>query len=125
MIATAVEIITEYVSVILCINKVVGKSIKISWRSLFDFGCCAILIYIGEKNNFSKIFLYAYLLLYTRIRVANTWKQAIKAYAVTMCTIPIVQLLLYGAISDIMPEVVNVYLLAAITINVLIIILNQ
>ena len=122
MIATAVEVITEYVSVILCIHKVAGKKIKISWRSLFDFACCAILLYIGEKNNFSKIFLYAYLLIYTRIRVANTWKLAIKAYVITMCTIPMLQLLLYAIISDTIQEIVNIYVLAAIIINILIII---
>ena len=122
MIAIAVEIITEYIGVMLCIHKVAGKKIKISWQSLFDFACCAILLYIGEKNNFSKIFLYAYLLIYTRIRVANTWKLAIKSYVVTMCAVPILQLFLYGVVSDIIQDASSVYLAVAIIINILIII---
>lgn len=122
MIAVAVKMITEYISIILCLHKVAKKPIKINWRSLFDFACCAILLYIGEKNNFSKIFLHAYLLIYTRIRVADNWKHTIKSYVVAMCTISMMQLLLYGVVSDIMPEIVNIYLLAAIIINILIII---
>lgn len=122
MIATAVEIITEYISIILCIHKIARKRIRISWQSLFFFGCYVILIYLREKYGFSRLFLYAYLLVYTRIRVADTWKLAIKAYVVTMCVIPMLQLLLYAMITDVNQEIVNIYVLVASIINILIII---
>ena len=122
MIATAVEIITEYISIILCIHKIARNRIRISWQSLFFFACYVILIYLREKYGLSRLFLYAYLLVYTRIRVADTWKIAIKAYAVTMCVIPMLQLLLYAIISNKVLKTFNGYFKGMI-INTLIVLL--
>lgn len=121
MIVKFLEIFTEYFSTILCIHKVAGKKIKINWHSLLDFACCIAFIFIGENIRFGKLVLYAYLFIYVRIRVADTWKQTIKSFVVTMCVIPLFQLLIYAIISRKMQEVFSVYFIA-ITVNTLIII---
>lgn len=122
MIGIALAVFTEYLVTILCLHKVARKQIKISWHSFLYSACYMILLYIGEKNSFGKFFLYAYLLIYTRIRVVDTWKSAIKAYAVTMCVVPMLQLFFYGVVSDIIQNASSVYLSVAIIINILIII---
>ena len=122
MIAIAVKMITEYMSFILCLHKIAKKPIKINWNSLIDFVCNGLILYIGDKINFGKLLLFVYLLVYTKLRVADTWKHAIKTYVVTMCVIPMLQLLLYGVASDIIQDASSIHLVVAIIINILIII---
>lgn len=121
MIVKFLEFVTEYIGIVLCIHKAAGKRSKISLYSLLDFACWALLIFAGENVRFSKLIPYVYLFVYTRVRVADTWRHAVKAYAVTMCAIPIVQLLIYGMISDMLPNIFSMYLWGII-VNTLIII---
>lgn len=123
MIISFLEIFTEYISIILCIHKAAGKRIRLNWWSLFDFVCWLMLIFMGEKIVFGKLLPYVYLFVYTRIRVADTWKKTVKPFCIMMCTIPMLQLLIYSIIGDIMVRlnVFNVYLVAII-VNVLIVI---
>lgn len=121
MIAIAVNMITEYIGIILCIHKIAKKSIKINWVSLFDFACYTVILYIREKYNFIELLLYIYLFVYTRIRVADSWKHAIKTYIVAMCSISMLQLIVYGIISDIVQDTSSIFVTVTIIINVLII----
>lgn len=115
------EIFTEYLCTILCIHKVAGKQIKLTWHSLFDFVCCTMLVFVAEYVSFGKLMVYAYLFVYTRMRVVDTWKKAVKPFCVMMCTIPMLQLLIYAIISMKIPAILNVYSIGII-INVLIIV---
>ncbi|MBD5451622.1 MAG: GHKL domain-containing protein [Lachnospiraceae bacterium] len=120
MLVKVLEFITEYVGIILCIHKAAGKSIKFSWWSLLDFACWTMLVFIGADIRFGKLLPYVYLFIYTRIRVTDTWKHSIKPLCVMMCAIPILQLLLYGIISETIPDIFSAYLWGII-INTLII----
>jgi len=120
MIVKVLEIFTEYLSVILCIHKVARKKVEINWYSLLDFICCLLLIYVGENVSFGKLILYVYLFAYIKIRVTGTWKQTVKSFAITMCLVPILELLLYAIISDKFPKTFDPYLRGLI-INSLII----
>ena len=122
MIATAVEIITEYISIVLCIHRVAGKRVKVNWQELFCLVCYIVIVFVSRSFNFGKILLYIDFLIYTRVRVADTWKNSIKSFFIMMCTIPMLQLLLYGVISDIVQDVSSICLTVAIIINILIII---
>lgn len=121
MIVKFFEIFTEYISIILCIHKVARKRFKISWCSLLHFASYMILMYVSKYIAFFKLVLYAYLFIYTRTRVVDSWKHAIKVYVVTMCVIPIFQLILYGVISDTVQDTISIYLWIGIIINSIII----
>lgn len=96
---------------------------KPDWHSLFDFACWIILIFAGEKIVFGKLVAYVYLYVYTRIRVVDTWKKAIKPFGIMMCAIPMLQLLIYTVVGNIMLilDIFDIYL-TAIIVNILIII---
>ncbi|MDE7267812.1 MAG: hypothetical protein K2N89_10150, partial [Lachnospiraceae bacterium] len=109
MIGIAVQIITEYVGIILCIHKAAGKRIKINWQELLCLVCYVVIVFVAKNISYGKLLLYAYLYVYTRMKVADTWKDSVKSFFIMMCTIPMLQLLLYGVISDMWPEIVNIY----------------
>lgn len=121
MIVKALQIFTEYFGMILCIHKVANKKVSFSWRSLLDFSCWVALVFLGENIRFGKLLLYTYLFAYIRVRIVNNWKLAIKPFAVTMCAIPMLQIVLYAIISDITPDIFSIYLWGII-INTIIII---
>lgn len=116
MIVQFLKIFTEYVSIILCLYKVTRKEIRLSWWRLFDFICWIVIIFATEKIFWGKLVVYTYLFIYTRIRVADTWKKAIKSFCVMMCIIPMSQLLIYTVIGNVMLflDLFNVYLVAII-----------
>lgn len=118
MIIKFLEIFTEYVSIVLCIHRVAKKQFKISW---FDFVIYMALMFVLESVNLGKPLLYVYWFLYTWTRVSITWKKAIRPFVITICTIPILQLLIYAIISDMTPDIFSIYVWAVI-INILIII---
>ena len=120
MIVNFIKIVTEYLGMILCIHKVAGKKIKLSWCSLLYFACWVILIFLGENFPLGKLVLYAYLFLYVRIGVVDSWKHAIKPFAVTMCAIPMLQLLIFATISESMRKIFDVYVVV-ISVNIIII----
>lgn len=119
MIINFLNVFTEYISVVLCLYKVKGKRFKLSWWSLFDFVCWVVIIAIGESTGIGKLVLYIYLFVYTKIRVADTWKQAIKPFGITMCTIPMIQLLIFAIIGEKLIRVIGLDL-AVIIINIFI-----
>ena len=120
MIVKFLEILTEYLSIVLCIHRVAEKRLKISWCSLFDFAIYLLLMIIAENTNLGKLILYMYWFLYMRIRVTDTWKKTIKPYCIMMCAIPMLQLLLYAAIGETLAKIFSIYFVIVI-VNILII----
>ena len=121
MIAKILEVFTEYIGIILCIHKVAGKKIKINWKMLLDLICYMVIAFSVESISFGKLIMFAYWFVYIKIGVANVWKQAIKSFTITVCIIPMIQLLIYAAIGEEMLKIFNIYLVI-ISINTLIII---
>ena len=120
MIAEIFEIFTEYVSIILCAHKVAGKRLKLDKVSLFDFICWMIVVFVGNNISFGKLIVYTYLYIYIKIRIAKTWKQAIKPFIMTYCIIPMSQLLIFAVINDAILGIFSIYL-QGIIVNILII----
>ncbi len=118
MIVRFLEILTEYISIVLCLNKVINKRINIYWYYLVDFVSYMIIMFAVENIRFGKIIIFAYWYFYTKIRVANTWKETIKPYVTTMCLIPMFQLVVYSVISMKLMKIFSVYLVGLI-INIL------
>lgn len=119
MIIKVLEIFTEYISIILCMYKIAGKKNKISWKSLVYIICYIIMAFAVENVSFGKLVIYAYLFIYARLRIVDTWKQIIKPFVIMMCAIPMLQLLLYAAIGEGMVKIFSIYSVIII-INILI-----
>ncbi len=68
-----------------------------------------------------KLILFVYWFIYVKTRITDTCKQAIKPYVMTICAIPMIQLLIYAAIGDWVTKIFSIYLIGTI-INTLIII---
>lgn len=81
-------------------------------------GAC---IAVGESTGIGKLVLYIYLFVYIRFRIADTWRQAIKTFGITMCTIPMIQLLVYAIVGENMIKIINLDS-AVIIINIFIIV---
>ncbi len=122
MIVRFLQILTEYFAMILCVHKVSKKQIEFSWHSLLDFFLWVTLIIVGENIRFGKLILYIYLFTYVKVRITQNWKKAIRPFVVTMCAIPMLQLVIYSIISIKMMQIFNIYLVGTI-INVLMIII--
>ena len=120
MIVRFLEILTEYISIVLCLNKVVNKRINIYWYYLVDFVSYMIIMFAVENIRFGKVIIFAYWYVYTKIRVVNTWKETIKPYVTTMCLIPMFQLVIYSVISMKLMKIFSVYSVGLI-INIFII----
>ncbi len=121
MIIKFLEIFTEYVSIVLCIHKIADKKIKFSWNFFFDFAFYMLLMFMIGSMSLGKLILYINWFIYTKIRITNSCKQAIKPFFVTICTIPMLQLLIYAVIGNGVTRVFNIYYIGTI-INILIII---
>ncbi|EOS51849.1 hypothetical protein C809_00604 [Lachnospiraceae bacterium MD335] len=122
MIVKALEIFTEYISIVLCIHRAAGKQIKINWYSLLDYIIYIILMFLVEKTVYGKLILFVYWFIYLKIRIADTWKHAVKSFVITMCLMPMLQILIYATISEGMQKFVDIYCIA-ISANILIIFL--
>ncbi len=109
MIAKILEVFTEYIGIILCIHKVAGKKIKINWKMLLDLICYMVIAFSVESISFGKLIMFAYWFVYIKIGVANVWKQAIKSFTITVCIIPMIQLLIYAAIGEEMLKIFNIF----------------
>lgn len=121
MIVKVLEVFTEYIGIMLCMYKVSGKRFNISWKSLLDIICYMLIAFAVENISFGRLIIYVYLFVYAKLRITNTWKDAIKSFGVMVCIISMLQILIYAVISMKMPKTFNIYLVGA-TINTLIII---
>lgn len=119
MIIRFLKLFTEYASIVLCIHKVIKKKIKFNWISLIDFVIYMMLIFLLEGTSFGNLILYIYWFIYIRVRMVNTWRQVVKPFAIMMCAIPILQLLIYAAIGKGLTSIFNIYLIGII-INIII-----
>lgn len=119
MIVNFLNIFTEYISIVFCSHKAVGKKIKFNWLSLVDFAFYMMLIFISE--GLGKPILYVYWFGYIRIRIVKTWKETVKSFCIMLCVIPTLQLSIYAAISENMQKIFDVYIMGII-VNILIIV---
>ena len=92
------EILLEYISIILCIHRVCQKKVKIDkWiLGLFVFELSTIFLIEVEKiPAFGKMLIYVVLLLYIRTHVVNSWVAVIKVYGITLVSVTALQLIVY------------------------------
>lgn len=121
MIVKVLEVFTEYVGIMLCVYRLARNRIKISWKNLLDIICYIVIAFAVENFRFGRLIIYVFLFLNIRLRITDTCKQTIKPFVMMMCAIPMMQLLLFAALGEVMTKIFSIYSVINI-INVIIIV---
>lgn len=122
MIVRTIEILLEFISIILCIHRVAGKKIKFNiW--LIGLGIFEIilmfLIAFSDWGWYFRIFIYVGIFLYVRKNVVNSWDKAVKAYGIMLVSIISLQIIVYFLFKLLRLNVLNTYY-GGIAINAMI-----
>lgn len=107
MILKVMSIVTEYISVVLCLHRVVDKKIRISKSSFICFGIDMFLVYLSEFSRLFNILIYVFWFAFARIRVTNCLKDALKAFGIMIIVIPTTQMILYAIFVSIAQGFIN------------------
>ena len=95
MIAYLLTVLTEYISIVLCLHKVAGKKLKFNLGFFVYFSIDLFLLYLSEYNQLYNLLIYGFWLIYARISVVDNFKDALKSYGIMMITVPTMQIVLY------------------------------
>lgn len=101
MIINVLEVITEFIGIILCLHKSSGKEIHID-RYVVTFSffeICGVLVARlgGVEYRWVVGLVYVAIMLYVRLRLADTIWQMLKIFGIMVITLPSLQLLIYYA----------------------------
>lgn len=99
MMIKLISILSEYISIILCLHAYAKAPKKINTFNSILCVLNAVILLVMEKYNSRNttvvILLYLALLLYVKVKLENKWFAAIKAWSLMLVTIPSLQLGLY------------------------------
>ncbi len=98
MVVRIIEILTEYIAIILCLHRVAGRKIKfcISIPLLFVLELVVVLM-IDFKclSRAYELIVFAGIFVYVKNKVINIWSKAIEVYGISLVCITILQMILY------------------------------
>lgn len=110
MIVRTIEILLEYISIILCIHKTAGESISLN-SGLVTLGVInwtiMILISYGYLPSYSKFFIFISILFYIRIKVAKNWEKVIRIYGIMLIIIMTSQIILFYLAKLLIPNILE------------------
>ena len=98
MIVECIEVILEYLTIVMCMHKIVNKKFKLDrWIILTYFLVQIILILIwqGVIQQNCKLIIYIGLLLYAKKNLVDKWSKAMGLVGITVILVCIMQLLAY------------------------------
>lgn len=99
MILRLLEILTEYLSIILCMHKAAKKKITIDRYVLIYSIVNIVSIFLAQqyKNecNWLRLIVYANFLVYCKKQLVSKWSECIKVFGIMFITIPSLQLVIY------------------------------
>ncbi len=96
MIIYLLRVLTEYMSIALCLHKIIDKKVKICAESLAYLCIYILILFISTYGKWTDILLYGFWFVYARVRITNKLKNALKVFCIMMVTIPTMQMILYG-----------------------------
>lgn len=99
MIMKLLIVLTEYISILLCLYKTANKKIKVSKSFFICLGIYMILLFLFRYNKTFYIMVYGFWFLYTWIGIVDNLKAAIKSYSIMVITIPTMQMILYTVLA--------------------------
>ena len=94
MIVRTIEILLEYMATILCLHKVGRKKFSISTMAVAIFIIDLVIMLLIDKeivNFYCKLIVLGFLLLYSRVKIANSWKKSIGIYILVMLIMMVLQ----------------------------------
>lgn len=92
-------VFTEYISIVLFLHKAANKKNKIKFSSIIFLEIDLLLAYLSGYNHVFNVLIYVFWFIYIRIRVADSFRSALKPYGIMMITIPTVQMMSYALLS--------------------------
>ncbi len=98
MIIRMVELLLEYMSLILCIHKIAKKKITFCMWLIVPFLLEGIWVLWSNGDTMPvgyKLFIFGGLFIYTKIKVTDTWHKAINVFGTMLIVIMFLQLLQY------------------------------
>lgn len=108
MIVRTIEILLEYISIILCIYKAAGEKVRLNAGMILlaciDFISIMLCSY-GYITGYSKLFLFISILIYIKWKVAKDWAKAIRLYGTMLIIIMTSQIILFYLVKLLFPKV--------------------
>lgn len=98
MVVRIVEILTEYIAIILCIHKIADKKIKFHRLIVLLFMLEVSIIMMIDLWGISRgyeLIVFAGIFLFVKNKIANRWSKAIEVYGISLVCITILQMILY------------------------------
>lgn len=98
MVIKTMEILFEYISIILCIQKIAKHKFKIDYWLIALLTLDWLLMMLISENiilPYGRLLIHMCLLMYTKRKVAGTWNKAIGIYGTSLIIIMSLQILLY------------------------------
>lgn len=116
------RVLTEYISISLCLHKVTNRKVEIKKESFMYIFIYIILLYLSMFSKWLSILTYGYWFAYTRMKLTDNFKSTLKAFGIMIITIPTMQLFLYMIFVNILKSWIknNIFLIAIeILINII------
>lgn len=98
MIVRTIEILLEYLCIILCIHRLAGKKVKIDRWVILLFAFELVIVFLIDKINISRayeIFVFIGIFAYIKKKVVDSWSKTIEVYGATLINITVLQMLMY------------------------------
>lgn len=98
MVSKTIELLLEYMALILCIHKVAKQKFKLNvWLIvLFAFEWIFMMLITEEMTSpYCRMLIHVCLLIYTKKKVVETWGKAIGAYGISLIITMAFQILFY------------------------------
>lgn len=110
MVVRTIEVLLEYICLMLCLHNVTKKDIKINFRMVSLFLCEWTImqaISCGILSQKFKIFVHCFVFLYIKKELAKTWNDAIKIYGIMLIIIMSLQIMGYYILRACSSKIVN------------------
>lgn len=105
MVIRLLQIITEYIGIILCLHTFAKVKKEVNrYNVLFGIVDVIILLYIDKyapKNMLFMFAVYFLFLIYVKIRLENRWSRAVKTWGCMLVMMPSLQLSIYFLLKSI------------------------
>ncbi len=107
MIIRTMELLFEYMAIVLCIHKVAKKKVKINlWLFLPFFAECIFVVCnnMTAMPTLCRFVIFSGIFLYIRVKVVDSWKETINVCGIMMIIVMALQVLQYYILSFIVKE---------------------
>lgn len=107
MVIRTIELLLEYIGIILCIYRIEKQKPKLDWQIVGILGLDWVIMFgqmLEDVRKWNKLLIYILLLLYMKAHFKNTWAKTLQRYGVMFVTIPTLQIIFYYGIKILFPS---------------------